>query len=468
MRNFSQQIGGTNLLLFSIIFAFFGLHLAYINTPFVNYEWAYRIGSQYFLTHDSELLEQYFLNQANPLTYSLFSSIIVNIFGDHFASYRILALLGGIIVLFSLSKYKEPYLLLIVGLNPLIWIYSGRAYSELLSVGIMLLAINFQKLGVLSGFFAGLSASIKYHSIVMYGSYLFISWIKEQIIEKKINFKDVRLISASLSLILLIAFIVINQYLFDVFVVPDTMNIVLEIKAQNVIINFYSYAFYLAGMFIFTLPFAIKNSNKYMLIIIAIISMLLEFFWKDYGEMGFGSFNLLLNNEVIHLLHITGFINFIFCIFTFFHDKNSRKMLLTVIVFLLIMSLFRPVSRYLIFVIPFWGIMIFKNFRINKTVLLPFILICIVLNSYAVFYQIRTASASLEIATWIKTNNYQTGYGVIYPHVGVLYNYEPDSNITVIDNIENIRKTDKVIYRKYIDLFGFNIKNYYVLQHDKL
>ena len=151
--------------MFSIIFAFFGLHLAYINTPFVNYEWAYRIGSQYFLTHDSELLEQYFLNQANPLTYSLFSSIIVNIFGDHFASYRILALLGGTIVLFSLSKYKEPYLLLIVGLNPLIWIYSGRAYSELLSVGIMLLAINLQKRGVLSGLFACLAATIKYHSI---------------------------------------------------------------------------------------------------------------------------------------------------------------------------------------------------------------------------------------------------------------------------------------------------------------
>ena len=143
-------------------------------------------------------------------------------------------------------------------------------------------------------------------------------------------------------------------------------------------------------------------------------------------------------------------------------------MLLTVIVYLLIMSFFRPASRYLIFVIPFWGIMIFQSFRINKTVLLSFILMCIVLNSYAVFYQIRTASASLEIATWKKNKIYQTGYGVIYPHVGVLYNYEPDSNITVIDNIENIRKTDKVIYRKNIDLFGFNIKNYYVVQLDKL
>ena len=102
--------------------------------------------------------------------------------------------------------------------------------------------------------------------------------------------------------------------------------------------NFYGYAFYLAGMFIFTLPFAIKNSNKYMLIISIIISLLLEFFWDvHHGELGFGSFNIFLNKEVIHLIHITGFINFIFCIFTFFHDKNSREMLLTVIVFLLIM-----------------------------------------------------------------------------------------------------------------------------------
>ena len=109
-----------------------------------------------------------------------------------------------------------------------------------------------------------------------------------------------------------------------------------------------------------------------------------------------------------------------------------------------------------------------QSFRINKTVLLSFILICIVLNSFAVFYQTRVASDSLEIATWIKTKNYQTGYGVIYLHVGVLYNYEPDSNITVIDNVENKRKNDLIIYSKNIDLFGFNTNDYFVVQHDKL
>ena len=68
------------MLLFGIIFAFFGLHLTYINTPFVNYEWVYRTGSQYFLTHNPALLEQYFSIQVNPLTYSLFSKFRLTYF----------------------------------------------------------------------------------------------------------------------------------------------------------------------------------------------------------------------------------------------------------------------------------------------------------------------------------------------------------------------------------------------------
>ena len=86
----------------------------------------------------------------------------------------------------------------------------------------------------------------------------------------------------------------------------------------------------------------------------------------------------------------------------------------------------------------------------------------------SLFLSLRVASDSLEIATWIKTNNYQSDYGKIYPHVGVFYNYKPDSNITVIDNVENKRKNDLIIYSKNIDLFGFNTNDYFVAQHEKL
>ena len=86
---------------FSIIFILFflTLHILYINTPFVNYEWAYRFGTIAIATQEHNLFRLFFDHQANPITYSLFSSLPFYIFGDQFASFRILSLLGGTILL---------------------------------------------------------------------------------------------------------------------------------------------------------------------------------------------------------------------------------------------------------------------------------------------------------------------------------------------------------------------------------
>ena len=112
------------------VLLFLGLHLGYINTPFVNLEWVYRQGAQFFLTGDIIALEHYFYYQANPLTYSYLASLLLGSSSiDQFAIYRIPALLGGTLLLLVLVKYRNPWLILVVALNPLIWIYSGRAYS---------------------------------------------------------------------------------------------------------------------------------------------------------------------------------------------------------------------------------------------------------------------------------------------------------------------------------------------------
>ena len=52
------------------IFLFTALHIAYINTPFVNLEWVYRFGSQFFITNEKSYLEAYFADQANTIIYS--------------------------------------------------------------------------------------------------------------------------------------------------------------------------------------------------------------------------------------------------------------------------------------------------------------------------------------------------------------------------------------------------------------
>ena len=41
----------------------------------------------------------------------------------------------------------------------------------------------------------------------------------------------------------------------------------------------------------------------------------------------------------------------------------------------------------------------------------------------------------------------------------ILHYYEPNSNITVFDNIENIRKKAIILYSKNIELFGLNIND---------
>ena len=41
------------------IYVFTVLHIAYIDTPFVNWEWVYQQGSEYFINDDNHALEKY-------------------------------------------------------------------------------------------------------------------------------------------------------------------------------------------------------------------------------------------------------------------------------------------------------------------------------------------------------------------------------------------------------------------------
>ena len=172
------------------IFLFILFHLLYLNTPFVNYEWAYREGSQAIVTSNYNLLTLYFNNQANPITYSFLSSLPLFIFGNHYATYRIFSLVGGTLLLILLVLHKKPFLILIVGLNPLIWIYSGRAYSEMLSVGMMMLALVIARNGLFKGILGALSAVLKYHSIVILGSFWGLSWFNNLTKNKTKPWKD--------------------------------------------------------------------------------------------------------------------------------------------------------------------------------------------------------------------------------------------------------------------------------------
>ena len=452
---------------FSIIFILFflTLHILYINTPFVNYEWAYRFGTIAIANQEHNLLRLFFNHQANPITYSLFSSLPFYIFGDQFASFRILSLLGGTILLVLLLPKKNPFLIMIVGLNPLIWIYTGRAYSEMLSVGIMMLALAYSRNGILNGIFATLASIVKYHSILVCVCYWGFRWIKNFQNRNYSSFLDQNFIAGIFTICGLFTFFLIYNNELGIWIIPEQYKKMFSLNFLQSINNFFNYGFYLGGMFFLTIPFHLRNTSWILQILVAIICLNLSLFTKNFGEMDFGSFNQLLGTEIILLIQTVGFWNFVLCCKEFWGNKKLRIYLITVIIYLALLSFTRPAQRYLIFVVPFWATMICLRLEINRLVKVCYVLILCGLNLFATMFQVQNASASSEIAEWSKNKNLKLNSGVIYPHVGVYSHHDQESKITVR---LKPKTNEKILFSRVVKIFNFRLKEYFVVLPSKL
>lgn len=449
--------------IYIIIFAFLVGHLIYLNTPFVNLEWLMRVGSQYYTTGDSYFLDFYLNNQANPLPYSFLSSLVVNVFGDHNASYRILALTGGVLILVSLIHYKSPFLLLIVALNPLVWIYSGRAYSDLLSVGLLVLAIELHKNGYIKGLLGGFSACIKYHSILFSGTYWGLKWIEKLITEKQFNLKDINFISGFLATFLILLFLFSYDYLYDVWIVPESLKPHESVSPNmsEFLNNFFGYGFYISALFFITMPFFLTKIKLKNHMVALLISIPLAMINQNNGEMNFGSLDQLLGNELILLIKIIGFWNFLMCINFFLRDKESRTMTITILIFILILSATRPAQRYLLFIIPFWSILIVQsNIRIHALFKWGYVSLLLLVAAFSSLYQIANANAANEIVTWAQKENLMINTYEIYAHAGDSCIHSGDSDI----GVEIVtQESDEILFTKPVSIFGIELKRYFVV-----
>ena len=422
---------------FIYIFLFIFFHLLYINTPFVNLEWVYRQGSDYFITGDRFLLDQYFFRQANPLTYSYLVSFLVRLFElDQFAIYRLPALFGGTLLLLLLAKYRNPWLVLVVALNPLIWTYSGRAYSELLAVGLMFLAYEIQRQHTIRGVIAVFSGTVKYHTVPVLILHSSFHWLLSNWRNKFSSWNDQNLRANLILLAGFITFLIFYKELFGVWIAPEQYSeMLLKFSINNWINNFFGYGYYLSGMFFLTIPTFLNSKDIKQKILILSLSIILALSHENLGEMDFGSLEKLVGSEIILIIKALGFWNFLLCCKAFWKDEDSRILFLTILAYIMILSLTRPAQRYLIFVIPFWAMLIFQHISLSKIIQLGYLLVLIGLSSIMTLNQISTAYTAEEVAQWSLKYNIITDYGVIQPHVGGYKNYKVNSNYTVISGI---------------------------------
>ena len=368
------------------------------------------------------------------------------------------ALLGALLLLGSLYRINNIWLLLITGLNPLIWIYSGRAYSEMLSLGLMVFAIYITKNTYLRSGLGLCSAVIKFHSlpfIVLHSGFIYMF---QSFRSKKISFNN-HFISILILSFGFMIFLLLYLKLFNVWIMPSNFRDThFNSDIFSFFTNFFSYGFYLAGMFFLTIPAFINSEQIKIKVFLLVLSTMLAIYNQNLGEMDFGSFQQFLGFEVILLIKIVSFWNFLLCCQAFWKDEESRIMLLTILGYIILLSLTRPVNRYLIFVIPFWAILICKQICLSRLFWWGYISILAVLNLFATLYQVSNATASANMAKWAVQKDVRVNLvGTVRAHVGDFSHYDSNSNL-VVSLAGN--HTGEILHEESVMVFGLPIRSY--------
>jgi hypothetical protein len=197
----------------------------------------------------------------------------------------------------------------------------------------------------------------------------------------------------------------------------------------NITQNLIGYLCFLSiFMFPLSLSLQIKLNFKIFLFYIFLIFFgVYQFNFFELGELDFGFFGLYLNNNVLLIISFSLLFIFFLKILEIIKNKEEIKMnikLITVVLFfVIILSLSKPVQRYLIFILPIIIFLIVKNSEVKKIRLLLIIGICIYLpinlmsflNFYSkskfynqVFFNLK--NKNIEKVTDFKTLDHTLGF----------------------------------------------------------
>jgi hypothetical protein len=325
------------------------------------------------------------------------------------------------------------------------------------------MAIELKKNGYIKGLTAGLSASIKYHSILFAGPYWGFLWLETLFQRKKLNFKDSNFISGLFCVSIFLLFLIGYLYLYDIWIIPEKWKDDLVLKGSTFLDNFFSYGFYLSALFFVTIPYFVINTKFKSHLIALIISLPLALINQDNGEMNFGSLDQILGSEFILLIKIIGFWNFLLCIEIFLRNKKSRVMALTVLFYMLLLSASRPAQRYLLFVIPFWALLIVQsNIKLHALFKWGYLSCLLMMAIFSSVYQVANAKASKDIISWSEKENLLINTNHIYPHVGdsLMHSWESDLSVEL-----EAQEGQDVIFISPVSVFGYEIRRYLVVKN---
>jgi len=426
----------------ALLGVFFFAHCLLILLPAINLEFAFVDAARYFKTGDTTLIHQYFLLQANtiglPFLSSLASFLAPDL--DMLIVIRLLSASGIILLGIAIlnlcdffNRKESLHLLIIILLNPLVWVFSGRATADFLpaALGIFAISIAIQKNIsvsniICSGILLGLASILKYHAIFFL---LLLTPFFWNSITRTFKFKYFFIV-ASISLGLLTLFLILVFVNFGFWITPPVFQSIHGLSLSDFINNFFLYTGYLillcspASLIFFKWK---DFFQKYKLLVIAIL--ILTFFigfmgLHDGGELNFGPLDRFVNKSIFAGLFFVLSLFFLLPFFSNLEIQNSKNICtaLTIAILLIIaaFSLTRPAQRYLLVVIPIFIFLIPPKVIKNKYIFISTIILYSLINLFVAYSQWCTGTASQKMVNAIKSAGLIniSNPGVIEGHVG--------------------------------------------------
>ncbi|WP_374089062.1 hypothetical protein [Methylomicrobium lacus] len=434
------------------------VHLLLILLPPVNFEFAFVDAARYFSSHDQVLLDQYFTYQANTLGMPYLAWILSEILPamNMLSVIRLLSVAG--IVLFGygilnicrhMGRQDNAIILLLILLNPLVWIFSARGTADFLPAAVGVFAISLA-LGanptrlrtLVSGILLGFAAILKYHALCLSVFLIALLWSRRQ--ERWVLLSSFAVIAIAIAAVA--AYMITAHAHFGFWVTPPKFQSVHHVAMAGIISNFISYAGFLvilSGPLSLVVPEARQYLVKFWKFLLPVLIFLFlagMSMLQTNGEMNFGPLDRWISKRMASGIFLLLGLGLLSPILLQFSERDQTGKLkkclgLAVILTLLVFSLSRPAQRYLLLVLPFFVLALpIGAFRL-RSIFIGTIALYIAINAFISYSQWCTGTAAEQMAAAIERAGLleASKAGAIKAHVGNrFYQAKPKNLLYVV------------------------------------
>lgn len=481
-------------------------HALYLNAPFVNFEYAFSEAT-HALTDPTytQGLDRYWFSQANPLGYSAVAALIMKTLhlDNSFWACRLPSLMAGMAILFagwilvreigaSSAKLFNLWAA-VTTLNPLVWVYTGRATADVLPTGLMCLAFALcyvakgrTKFHVAAGLLFTLAILVKFNAILLGCGFVYLTFSARETAGKSLAKRSLPLLCyTALPGAALLTYLTWTYANFGILLVADGPKDTL--KPTEYVADFpatltmyLSFLVTMLGFLALLTPLKIFKTlprpEALRIMAIAVVSAgicsWILIYFSNGGEMDYGGLNKVVPEAVFALMRIGCLALAIFLLSGVMHDalcKGDRFAMFlatAMLPYLAISSCFRPTQRYLLLCLPF---VLFYLIVRSPVVIQRYTQWCGWLSAavfagvslFGVAYQVAQAGAAENMAQWIEQNGKikQVSPGDIQPHAGQHF---PLRLNPFTPWVVQTKPFSEALHRETVQVFGRVIRTYYL------